>query len=583
MTAGLPDWGSPVDRDGVRLFAAHLLDDVRIALPDALTIATAGDGRPRFHLTAIRPAVPMAGRQGHGRLDMELRLDSLAANADGTIRAAPPLRGWLRLRSAMLDLPPELATPGELDCSGLGFARLTLPLAASGVATIESVLAEGATPILAHVDVEVAGIAPRLPCQAIVDLARFRAALADGTMTPARLAEALANDPAAVGVTLADGGPDLPAAAIADALADHIRARLCPGPLSPAPEEGLALTLADAQIATGTARLDLAVTLVATRVVTVALDPFASARSLAQASGGIAGLITRGQSGLLPTGRHEMTVDDSVPRPCIGPLALGATLTFPPRPPARNHPVVEAFELPASGDGVTRQVRLAPGEPVAWALSGFAFWPTPDGRNFERLEGAAMAGSGTQALLRPDAFPLGFVDVAAGAVLLDLAEVELTLGGVRPGGAAARATVTLTAAAPHATLALPADAGDTMLACELVALGSGRRIALPPRPATDWRVELSEVPGYGPRAVELVATLPGGTPLVAIEVLAEDAPDDAAPETYAFTRQVPVRTHRWLCRDPFRPGLRWRWRGQADFSAPFVAPRMELDATVLPA
>lgn len=582
MTAGLPDWGNPVDRDDVRLFAAYQRDTVCIALPDALTVATGGDGRPRFHLTAIRPAIPMAGRQGHGRLDMELQLDSSAANDDGTIRAAPPLRGWLRLRSAMLDLPPELSAPVELDCSGLGFARLTLPLAATGVATIEAVLRDGATPILAAVDVEVAGIAPRLPCQAIVDLAQLRTALVDETMTPARLAEALATDAAALGVTITDRGADLGPRTIADALADHIRARLCSGPLAPAPEEGLVLTLADAQIATGTARLDLGATLVATRVVTVALDPFASARSLAQGAGGIAGLITRGQSGLLPTGRHEVTVDASVARPCVGPLALGATLAFPPRAPARNHPVVESFELPASGDSVTRHVRLAPGEPAAWSLTAFAFWPSADGRNFERLEGAAIAGSGAQALLRPNSFPLGFVDVAASAVLLDLAEVEVTLAGVRANGAAAMAAVTLTAAAPRATLALPADAGGTVLGCDLVALGSGQRITLPSRPAADWRIELGEVPFYGPRAVELLATLPDDTPLLAIEVLPEDAPAGAEPQTYAFTRQIPARTHRWLCRDPFRPGLRWRWRGQAEFFPPSAAARIDL-AEALPA
>jgi len=580
---GLPDWGRPVDRDGARLFAAYEQDGVLIALPDTLTIASDGAGHPSFRLTAIRPLVPMPGRRGHGRLDMELRLDSAAATDDGAVRAAPPLRGWLWLRSEMLDLPDTLDAPVELDCSGLGLARLTLPLAAEGVAMIEAALEDGTTPILAHVEFEVAGIAPRLPLRAIVDLARLRAALNDGAMTPGRLTEALAIDPGKVGVTIEGASDDHDVREMAAAVADHIRARLCEGPLMPAGENGLALFPVDGGIATGTATLDLSSPIVATRSISVALDPFASARTLGEAMGGIPALITRGQSGMLPTGRHEVIVDASVSRPCVGPLALGATLGFPPRPPARMHAVIEDFELPASGDGVARQVRLAPGEPLAWTLSGFAFWPTADGRGAQRLDGAAVEGAGTRALLRPDAFPLIFVDVESGPTLLAIASVEVAVSGDRQDGTPARTATTLTADMPRATLALPIDVGSPMLSGTLAARDGCGRIDLPACPAIDRRFELADVPGYGARTMELAVTLPDGVPLAAVDVLAEDAPSDAEPETYAFTSATRTRTHRWLCRDPFRPGLRWRWRGQGEFSAPVVAPRMDLVAEVLPA
>lgn len=580
---GLPDWGRPVDREGARLFAAHELDHVLIALPNSLHIARESDGRPSFRLTAIRPLVPLPGRKGHGRLDLELRLDSAAATADGTVRAAPPLRGWLRLSSEMLDLPESLDAPVELDCSGLGFARLTLPLAAEGVAMIEAALNDGATPVLAHVELEVAGVAPRLPARAVVDLARLRAALQDGAKTPARLAESLTIDPGALGIAIEGALDDLPVQTLAAAVADHIRARLCAGPLMPAGEAGLTLVLAETGIASGTATLDLSLPLAATRVVAVALDPFASARALSETAGGIASLVTRGQSGMLPTGRHEVIVDASVPRPCVGPLALGATLTFPPRPPARAHAVVEDFELPPSGAGVTRQVRLAPGEPLAWTLAGFAFWQTADGRGVERLDGPVVVGGGARALLRPDAFPLTFVDVDTGPALLAIASVQVAFSGVRQDGTPARTGTTLTADAPRAALALPADVDAPVLSGTLAAHDGDRRIELPPRPAADWRIELADIPGYGPRAVELAVTLPAGVPLAAIEVLAEDAAADAEPETYAFTPATLTRTHRWLCRDPFRPGLRWRWRGRSEFSAPVTAARVDLVAEALPA
>lgn len=580
---GLPDWGRPEDRDGVRLFAAHELDHILIALPEVLTVATDSDGRPAFRLTAIRPLVPMPGRKGHGRLDLELQLDSPAATEDGAIRAAPPLRAWLRFRAPMSDIPPSLLKPLELDCSGLGFARLTLPLAPEGVTMIEAALKEGATPIIAHVELEVAGLASRLPARAIVDMARLRAALIEGSMTPALLAEKISIDAGAIGVTVLDPPEGVSHQVIAEAVTDHIRGNLCGGPLAPAADAGLALVLSDSEIARGTATLDLSLPLLATRAVAISLDPFAVARELSSTAGGISALITRGQSGLLPTGRHEIIVDASVARPCIGPLALGATLTFPPRPPARAHAVVEDFELPVSGEGVSRQVRLAPGEQLDWMLTGFAFWPTSDRRGVERLDGAAITCTGARALLRPDAFPLTFVDVDTGPALLALANVEVELRGVRPNGSAAKAAATLTASMPRVALAVPADANATMLTGIVVARDGASRIELPVREAADWRIELSDLPGYGTRSTEFIVKLPANVPLVALEVIAEDAPPNTQPETYAFTPTTGTRTHRWFCHDPFRPGLCWRWRGQAEFSAPIVNKRVDLAAEALSA
>lgn len=580
---GLPDWGRPEDRDGVRLFAAHEQDHVLLALPDLLTVATDSDGRPAFRLAAVRPVVPMPGRRGHGRLDLELQLDSSAATEDGSIRAAPPLRGWLRFRTPMSDLPPEMAKPIELDCSGLGFARLTLPLAPEGVSMIEAALNDGATPILAHVELEIAGIAPRIPGRATVDLGLLRAYLTTNSATPAMLAEKIADDASAIGIKVTDVPDSFARPAVAEAVADHIRATLCEGPLAPRADDGLALVLRDNDMATGKATIDLGLPVIATRMVAVALDPFAVARQLSAAAGGIGALVTRGQSGLLPTGRHEIIVDASVSRPCIGPLALGATLSFPPRPPARMHAIQEDFELPATGEWVTRQIQLSPGEQLEWTLTGFAFWPTPDGRGVENLQGAAVNCTGSRALLRPDAFPLTFADLEAGDALLNVANVEVSLSGVRPSGKTAIAATTLTSSTSRVALAVPADCDAPMLSGSAVARDGHGRIDLPARKAADWRIELADLPRYGPRTAEITVSLPEGIPLIAVEVIAEDAPVETQPETYAFTPANRSRTHRWFCSDPFRPGLCWRWRGQAEFSDPIESACILLAAEALSA
>jgi hypothetical protein len=568
---GLPDWGGPVavgSGTGSPVWPAYQVDGIALVLPDGLTVATDTDGKPAFHLSAFRPLVPTPGRRSYGRLDMTLRLVSHGATADGKVRVVPALRGWLSLSSNALALPPQLTTALPLDCSGLGVARLMLPLEAEGVAIMEGALAGGAASLLAAVDFEAAGVAARLPIKATVDIARLRGALAKAGMTPAMLFDALIEDPAKVGVGLVGVAADKPPQAVAEAVADHIRARLCAGPLAPRSQGGLALVLAETGIATGTATLDLGEEVMATRAQTIVLDPFAIARDLAAAAGGLAGLTTRSTSNTLQSGQHDIIVDASVGRPCVGPLTLGATVLFAPRPPTRPHEVREDFELPADGGSVVRRVHLTPSEPVSWTCTGFAFWPTADGRGAKRLDGVAQAGNGLQVLLRPGDFPLQFVDVEAAAALLSLANLEVGLGAAR---------ATLTVAAPRATLAVPITTTDATLGATLVSR-DGARVALPARAAADWRIELSDIPGYGAREIEIAVTLPAGTPLRAIEVLAEDAASDAEIETYAFNAATPARTHHWFCRDPFRPGLRWRWRGQAAFSPPVNAARLDLVA-----
>lgn len=562
---GLPDWSRPLASGD---WAAFESGGATLALPDTLAVATGPDGLPAFHLSAFRPLVPMPGHRGYGRLDLELRLDASRATPDGSVRAVPALRGALRLSSEALSLPAELADATELDCSGLGLARLMLPLRSEGVAVIERALADGAAPLLATVDIEIAGVAARVDGHATIDIAKLRAALAPG-ITPAELAERCAVDPVVFGILLSEVAPEVLPGAMGAAVADHVRAMLCDGPLRPRADGRLALVLAETGMATGTATLDLAAPVPATRAQTIMLDPFAMARDLTASRGGIATLVTRSTSAMLQSGQHEIVIDAAIARPCVGPLAFGARLVFPARPPARTHEVREDFELPADGGSVARRIRLAPNEPVQWTLIGYAFWPTADGRGVERLEGAAQSGTDTSALLRPADFPLHFVEVEAGQALLALASVEVALGA---------ASATLTVAMPRAALAVPATADAPPLTATAVTR-EGSSVALQPSTG-DRRFDLFDVPGYGAHEVEISVALPPGEALRAVEVLADDAAVEDEAETYAFTPATPARTHRWFCRDPFRPGLRWRWRGDAAFSAPFTGPRLDLAPAV---
>lgn len=573
---GMPDWGKPIERDEGRLYRPFERDGMPLALPDTLAIAAEPDGRPAFRVAAFRGI----GAPGRGRIDMELIL--LTSVDPEVARAVPALRGWLRLRSSMLDLPPDFETPVELDCSGLGLARLTLPLTSEGVTFVESVLADGALPVIAAVDLEIVGIAPRIAGRAAIDLGRLAPALADGTTTPGMLRDRLAADSDALGVRLEGIDEDSTrASTIAEIVTDHIRARLCAGPLLPAGDEGLALAPLDPSLQGGRAVLDLSQTVTATRTVALALDPFRAARHIASGRGGTDDLFRRVSGTALPSGHHRIAIETTIRPPLAGPFAIGANLVLPPHPPGRPFEIRRDFELPADNSVVEQQVRLAPSEPLAWSVSTFAIWPAPGGRSVERIESEAQrgTGTGTDILLRPADFPLTFIDVEADPALLALASVSIALEGTR-GDDPARASVLLSRDVPRATLAVPKNTTALALSAVLTLGDNGSTIALDPVDASDWRIELFDVPGYGPRNVEISVALPPGVPAAAIDVLAEDAPEGEEPATYSFTAATAARRHRWFCRNPFRPGLRWRWRGDPAFSEPTgLAERLDLAFT----
>lgn len=545
----LPDWGHPLDIDGTTGFAA---DGRVLVLPEALVLARDPDGLPDFRLSAVRPVLPREGDRGHGRLEMGLALVSRRATADGRVAAAPALRGWLWLAAQALDLPEALRAPVKLGCTGTGAVALSLPLRPEGLGFVERMLAEGALPVLARAELEVAGIARRVPGRAVVDLAPFLAAL--DAMTPEALRAALLRDPAALGVTLDSADP-----MAAEAAADHLRAVLCEGPLR-AGATGLLLAPRPDLSPQGRAVLDLSQPVMATRIVALQLDPFAAARAL---SGG-ASLIHRVTTAPLQSGQHRVTLAANLPLPLVGPLAVGARLVLPPRPPARPHEIREEVEF-AEGRSVDRILRLAPTEPLAWQVEAAIWWPTPDGRGAELRHGSPRQGEGPEVDLSPGDFPMAIARVAASPALLRLAGVAVT---TRAAGLTARAV--LSTARPAVALALP-QAG--LLSAEVLA-PDGRRIDLPSRPAGDWRIELADLPGYGPRQLVIRLAFPPGLALRAIDLRGGEGP----VQTLAFTPAQAERRFDWFCADPFGPGLAWRWHDAGGAFSPVGGDRLDLQA-----
>ncbi len=549
-TDHLPDWGQPTDAGGVLGYLAQGAARV-LVLPDALVLATGPDGRPEFRLSAVRPVMPTASQPGYGRLELRLALRSAAALPDGRVQAAPALRGWLVLGARALDLPPELQAPLELRCSGIGAADLSLPLHAESVGFVERALAEGALPVLARADLEVAGLARRVPGRLTVDHARLAAFLADGVSRDA-VRQALATDPVALGVRIDSADP-----LAVEAATDHLCARMAGGPMRPT-AEGLVLVWDERIARSGQSGFDLSQAVLATRVVQLVLDPFAEARRLA----GGPSLVRRVTTSPLQAGQHRVRLSANLPRPLVGPLAVGARLVFPARPPARTHEVREDVAF-ADDAPVDRVVRLSPSEPLAWQVEATVWLPTPDGRGAALVLGPRIDGTGPEIELSPQDFPLSITRIAASDAVLALGQVELVAGAA---GVLAR----LMAGTPEVAIALP---GPGSVAARVVA-PDGQALELAPRDG-DRRIELADLAGYGPRVTEISVDFPAGLFLRALDLQVGDGP----VQVLAFTPARPVRRFDWFCANPFLPGLTWRWHDGGNDFAPVSSDRLTLHAS----
>lgn len=571
MAAALPDWGCPLEVAGHPAFAAEGGLAPPLVLPDALRLAEEPDGMPAFRLHALR-ALPPA--KGIGRLDLRLRLSAPALPG---AEMAHPARGWLRLRpaAALGVLPEDLLKPVPLDWNGLGLARLSLPLSAEGAAVVEGLLTAGeSTGLGALAEMEVEGLAPRLPLQARLDVRGFLAwfvaqCRADGTLARAELQLRLGLMPESAGIALAAPAEEPFPGALALALLDRLRARglVRPAPSpeadgapalrAPPPEEALPDRIV----------WDLAEPMRASRPLALVLDPVAAARELAARQGGTTRLVSLGTVASVGLGFHRLVLDCNLPPEPAGALGLGARLCLPASPPARPQAIQRDMELRPGAPPLEVPVRLAPGERLRWTLQGFAFLSTGTGQGVERLLGEAAAGEGPRLLLTPALMPLRFIEIEAEPAVLALGALSVRLEAQRPGGAYA-AEALLERGRASATLGLPRDAVEASLHAGLRG-PSGAMISLPAFPAEDRRIALHDLPGTGPREIRVEVRLRPPAALAALDLLPEDAEEGTEPATLAFTPAEPARAFRWLCRDPFRPGLLWRRHAPgAAWSAP---------------
>jgi hypothetical protein len=277
-----------------------------------------------------------------------------------------------------------------------------------------------------------------------------------------------------------------------------------------------------------------------------------------------AALSTGGRASILPpalivpplgTGFQRVVVSANLPDQRLDLLSAGVTLRAPPALPARPQAAVASAELTPPDDAAVLLLRLAPGEPLRYVYSTFVV--LAEAGSLRRLESPESAGEGERLALTPDDFPVRFVVLEASPDLLELAAIECRCRWAGHEVACALRADLATVAVP-----IPREAGDAVLELEARPLQAGRALRIGPLPAAHLSLGLPTFPEYGPHSVPVECRFGNSTPLVAVELVAEErAQDPQAVDVLALTPAQPSKEWRYFASSPFRSGYHYRLRG----------------------
>ena len=560
---GLPDLAQPLLTDSGLVFYPYEGVGPFLVVPSGLTVGDRADGQPDFGLALVRGQSPLMPPKPYGMLDFALQPEVPLAAALMSVRQHHPQAlvqsvtfssGWLRLYPAVKEavLAADLTMPIGLAWNGLNTGRYHLRLTDTTAVLLKGALMNQVLQLIARAELELVGVAPRLPLTVQFDPAVLLdqlATLGNGQrqVADAAIIEYFRQDPAALPLTLSDVMPSREDFAVT--MTDWVRAHY--GQLVPAATADSSPSIALATAVPGRQSWDLSQPQVTARTVVLTLNPLASARQLVQTQG-LNAVLHETVVPPLPTGTVTMTVQANLPAPLLGVLALGVTLTAPPVLPYRPQAKVVTADFTTSLEAVKLRLQLSPIEPPQYTVATYVI--LADAQGAEQLWSAEMPGHGDHLLLQPDQFPVNFIAVGADRALLQQATLEGRCDW-QVGDTARTQPFTLTRAQPSITLALPKTALHPTLEFTARALDGTQTRTIAPFPARNYQVGLYSFPEFGPQQVSITCEFADQRSFYAIDLQPEAAPDISL---LLFTPAAPEKVWQWLVPSPFQSGYRYR-------------------------
>jgi hypothetical protein len=580
-----PDFADPLVDQGVTVLYPFQSGPCTV-YPDGLDLATSVDGKPLFSLELVR------GAQEYGVLDLTLTARFRADDALAMVRAkratvsvqhAQFTSGVFRWRPRLeSEMPPGFLEPQPLVWNGLGICRFILKLSKDAGLLVRDALADETFILDATVDVEVEGVAPRVPVRVRFTsndlLAQFRRGGAPvayddvvrGLLDPTSL-------PLHVDGVLAPGQN----VAFAQAMADRVRARF--GRFVAAPSEDLSPHFAlpaEGETASGAFEWDLSEPLVVKRGLTLRMHPLALIRDAVRQSGidSISRITTVPP---LPLGQHNISVLFNLARTqAVNIAAAGATVKAPPVPPQRFQAVTASAEVRPPVSTTTVRLKLSPAEALKYQCTTWSALSTTTG--IFRYDAPAFDAADELLTLGPTELPFRLVSVGVDPSVLELAHVDGTVSWDEEQKTRTVAFAIETSA-PAVDVAIPSKAQKPRLALTLREVTGSGVLTMSPPIVDAVQIGLYSFREFGPQEVALTLQPAAGQPSLILELLSESEPESAA-ERVMLSSQVPTRVWRYFAASPFRCGYRYRIRpGLALPPGPWSDVRQPFEPLVLAA
>ena len=571
---GLPDYQRPLH--GLKYQIYHPFEKAGsfVVASSVLEIGSTKAGRPDFLLEMVRGVSPTMPPKPYGVLDFRLRAAHPAEEALALIRKehptatiAPPVfrGGFLRLQAAANtgEMPEELFQPIPLSSNGLGASRFVMRLGPSAAAVIEGALKGDVLGLLAWAEMEIEGVAPRLPVTVTFNPAELLTALAKISADPTtpvltrdQLEEFFEQDIGKLPLRLDRQLEETSRRDFIEAMADLVRVRYGDFVASPRTPVEFSISLRMREASAGQVNWDLSEPLAVPRAIIASLDPFEAARQLVKAEG-VAAFIKQTVVPPLSTGTRRLHVAANLPSIRTGSLSLGVHVNAPPRPPHRMQAIQETLELVPPVDAGVVTLKMSAAEPFAYDFTTWAV--TERSGAVERLESPHRNHEGATLDLGVDDFPLAFVVIEATASLLSLANVAgLCTGSAGKGPFERR--FELTSNTPSVGVGIPSEAVLDSLQIEARERGGSKVLHLQLNAERSARLDLTSFREFGPHRIRVECDFGlAASGFLAVDLVAEDREESpGAIQTLALTPATPVKEWGYLATSLFRAGYRYR-------------------------
>lgn len=580
---GMADFDRAMDIQGLHLFQAADEANLFVYLPARLEIAqreSPSDGLD-FSIEAVRGVNPFKPPQPYGVLDFRLHpmpADATVLSAvqqeypQAVLASALFTRGWLslhRLADANTPTAGTLAdasifeTPTPLASNGLETVRCIRRLTQDQLSLLKQVLQDRTLTFSTLAEMELWGLAPRLPVRldfVPADLLAELFVLADseGTMAVQALTDFWMRDSSALPVTPLEGFDAVERIRLAQILAVRTLAEFGEYVAAPTLPARPTCRLKKLRDPPARVRWDLGQETLVPTLVLLELDPFEAARQAVEA-GGLGVVLTETIVPALETGVVSLTLGVNLPANLQGILRLGVDLLAPPHLPERVQSLTASVLFDDPQALYTINWRFSPVEEITYQYTTFALVHTAVG--IQRLVGKPTPYAGTYILLSVADFPLGFIPIKASDLLLSEAIVKGVCSYADPQtDATLEMTFMLDAVHPQLTLTLPtACLAQARLRLQACSIKSEMVLPIGEFPARSLRLDLFNLREYGMHTIAVEVEFDTSAEVATLSLLPEA--QLAQPEQTAvlsFTPTQPTRSWSYLANSPFQAGYVYR-------------------------